>query len=154
MNMTYYPSGYRPRVRCWIDHRDQVHIAGEPRGLEALLDAVRVVLRGLRRRAQALLISQPIPSGRNPTRTRMVRMFSCLTVRAGSSGRPNIVIRGVDDHVVVTCTQAGLIELYVLLSEAGDGEWGLSCECWIRKNDTGLLGSKICFWGFSGKNSF
>jgi hypothetical protein len=76
-----------------------VHVAGEPSGFETVLDALRIVYRGLRRRAGAPLVTRPIPTGRNPVRTGVVRMFSRLDIEFRRSGSPDIMVVYAAGHI-------------------------------------------------------
>lgn len=149
-----YVLGWHPRIRCWIDRRRDVHVAGEPSGFETVLDTLRIVYRGLRRRASAPLVTRPIPSGRNPVRTGVVQMFSRLVVESRRSSSPDIMVVYAAGHVVIRCTKAGMRELYVATCEAQDGEAALFRRCRVRNENSEISDGRIWFWGYSARNSF
>ena len=144
--------GFQPRIRSWIDQNQDLHFGGEPLGFQALLEGVRAVYRGLRRRATVRLVAGAISADRNPVPQKVMNVFSSLVVQFSRSTEKCLLINVIGDRIQITGNREGLRDLYIAAVEAGDGEAGFCRQ--FRLMSAGTREGHIWFWGYSQKNSF
>lgn len=143
---------YRPRVRSWLDQHGELHLAGEPDGLVPVLDALRLVIRGIEEEAAVELRTDPIEEGRNPVHDLGVQqIFEKIVVRRdrkASQLRAGIAER----QLVVYVDQSSKAIFGFALVECIDGQGDFSVPISI-----GDVSSRLWFWGYSnphGANTF
>lgn len=143
---------YRPRIRAWLDNQGEYHLAGEPDGLVRLLDAMRLVVRGLEDEAAVELRTDPIEKDRNPVRDRGVRqIFERIVVRRDPNAlqlRSEIEER----RLIVYVGERTKAIFGFALVEAIDGEGDFHVPI-----SAGEVSARLWFWGYSnphGVNTF
>ena len=143
---------YRPRVRAWRDQHGELHLAGEPDGLVPVLDALRLVVRGIEEEASVALRTDPIERSRHPVYGLGVeRIFEQIVVRRdrnASSLRAEIEER----QLVVYVGESSKAIFGFAIVETIDGQGDFYVPISV-----GEVSSRLWFWGYSnphGVNSF
>ncbi len=143
---------YRPRVRLWLDKNGDLHLAGEPDGIARVVDAFRVVARGIQITADVQLRTDPIPPKRNPVSDRGVKaQFEVLSLRRDRNAAD---LRASMDklRLEISFSERTKALLGFALLETLDGEGDFNIPV---LTDTGA--HQLWFWGYSnphGVNGF
>ncbi|HKO58888.1 MAG TPA: hypothetical protein VJ276_23680 [Thermoanaerobaculia bacterium] len=143
---------YRPRVRLWADEHGELHLAGEPDGLARVLDAFRLVARGIQERADVSLRTDDIARDRNPVGERGVQQLFGTLVFARDRSSQELQVKTAGNEATVYFSERLKPVLGFAIVEAMDGEGDFSVP--ISWN---AAKSRLWFWGYSnphGVNGF